>query len=130
MPKLEVGEATQVEIQYTIEEVKSKLVNWLNKTKFKQDWAEQISVNGGMAILYLYTNENMYRISASVTGYLGCVVTSRKSLPGESWLRSRDLADGRLNDDTWQSIIMDILGHEILNVDEFMSSASLLSEVN
>ena len=49
-------------------------------------------------------------------GYLGAVVSNRKSWAGETWTRGSDLADGGYNDETWQCIMADIIGHEMVRL--------------
>jgi len=49
-------------------------------------------------------------------GYLGCVVMSRQPLAGEDWARGRDLADGPYCEETWNEIVHDILGYELVRL--------------
>ena len=49
-------------------------------------------------------------------GYLGAVVSNRKSWAGEDWKRGSDLADGPYNNKTWQRIMADIIGHEMVRL--------------
>ena len=70
----------------------------------------------------LYTNEHVYAISAVETPdisrtYLGCIMGRRKSNPGERHTRGRDLSDGKLTDETWMSIMGDIISIEMQELD-------------
>ena len=49
-------------------------------------------------------------------GYLGAVVSNRKDWAGETWKRGADLADGPYNNETWQRIMADIIGHEMVRL--------------
>lgn len=66
----------------------------------------------------LYTDNNVYSINARVGDrtYLGCVANSRKPRAGEDWTRGNDLADGDLSIDTWNNILADIIGYELVRV--------------
>ena len=50
------------------------------------------------------------------SGYLGAVVSSRKPRAGEDWTRGTDLADGSYSKETWQRIMADIIGHEMVRL--------------
>lgn len=62
-------------------------------------------------------------------GYLGCVRDSLKMLPGESWTRGRDLADGKFNRSTWDRILRDIVRSEIRMLSPYMRSGRPALEV-
>jgi len=49
-------------------------------------------------------------------GYLGCTLTARTPLAGEDWTRGRDLADGAYSEATWNEIVHDILGYELVRL--------------
>jgi hypothetical protein len=49
-------------------------------------------------------------------GYLGCTASTRKPRAGEDWPRGNDLADGPLSEETWHSILADIVGYELVRV--------------
>jgi hypothetical protein len=49
----------------------------------------------------------------SDTGYLGCVMSDRLPLAGETWTRGSDLADGSFSRATWDRIVQDILSAEL-----------------
>jgi hypothetical protein len=60
----------------------------------------------------LYTSDNLYSITLN-KNYLGCMVSNRKSYPGESWERGRDLPDGEFNKETWYNILNKMFGCEL-----------------
>jgi hypothetical protein len=45
--------------------------------------------------------------------YMCCEYSNRNPLPGETWTRGGDLADGLLNKKTWDRIMADILSVEL-----------------
>lgn len=49
-------------------------------------------------------------------GYLGCTSSCRKPRAGEDWHRGSDLSDGLLTEDTWRSILGDIISYEMVRV--------------
>lgn len=63
--------------------------------------------------VYLYTREHYYAIDVTTGGYLGCVYSNRKPLPGETWLRGRDLSDGSFTHKNWIRIMSDIIWCEL-----------------
>lgn len=67
---------------------------------------------------YLFcTNEHTYKISVTST-YLGCIATSNRRRPGESWNRGNDLPDGKFCLDTWLRIKDAILNYELVYLAE------------
>lgn len=70
----------------------------------------------------LYTKENVYCITVRPpvpgkdNGYMGCIASARTPLPGESWTRGSDLADGKCNADTWHDIMTDIVSFELVKL--------------
>lgn len=78
----------------------------INYFKFRKLSDERLRV-------YLYTTNNYYAIDATTGGYLGCVISNRRSRPGETWLRGRDLADGGFHWKTWNHIKSDIIWCEL-----------------
>ena len=50
------------------------------------------------------------------SGYLGAVVSIRKLRAGENYPRGTDVADGPYNQETWQRIMADIIGHEMVRL--------------
>lgn len=77
-----------------------------NYFRFKKLSDERVRV-------YLYTKEHYYAIDVTTGGYLGCVYSNRKSLPGETWLRGRDLSDGSHTHKNWVRIMSDIIWCEL-----------------
>ena len=71
----------------------------------------------------LYTSEHVYNIKAVErsgkleNSYLGCIMSNRKSRPGENHTRGADLADGKLCKDTWVRILGDIVSIEMKELD-------------
>lgn len=86
-------------------------------------------INEGRIRAYLYTDGNCYAIDATQTGYLGCVVSARKPRPGEDWTRGHDLADGKLNDETWNRILRDIIAYELKTISDYILNPPQNSEV-
>ena len=69
----------------------------------------------------LWTAEHSYGIRARLpceqdNGYLGCVVSARKPLAGESWTRGNDLPDGSYSEKTWREIVNGMLAYELVKV--------------
>jgi len=67
----------------------------------------------------LYTDGHSYHITAT-NGYLGCGVSCRKPRPGEDWTRGSDLADGGLDDTTWNRILRDIIVYELKTISDYI----------
>lgn len=102
-----------------IETIKSQLTEWLNRGKYTKNWADHMAVvdeseKDGCVKIALFTDNNTNTISATINGYLGCMVTSRKPLAGETWTRGSDLADGKFGIETWTNILSDILSYELV----------------
>lgn len=49
-------------------------------------------------------------------GHLGCTVATRKPRAGEKYARGNDLSDGHLSEDTWRSIMGDIISYELVHI--------------
>lgn len=68
---------------------------------------------------YFYSNDYVYTISGckanknNIGGYLGCIVSTRKSRPGENWHRGHDLPDGPYSKETFDLIIHKIIANEL-----------------
>jgi len=86
--------------------------------------SEAVSMDGSSLVkrYYLYTDNYKYSITARIyengRSYLGCVVSARKSLPGENWHRGNDLADGKFTYETWLKILNDIVAYELVPLAE------------
>lgn len=89
-----------------------------------------IANKGDRISIRFYTRRNVYFISAKMgdqwraeedsdgmktddDDYLGCQVTCRTPEAGEWWNRGRDLADGPYSRETFEHILLDIIGYEI-----------------
>lgn len=106
--------------------VKKDLRRWFLKDcgpKYKDD--DCITIEGETGKLKLYTDTNEYSITArpsvdqgpdQESGYLGCVVSSRKPRAGETWTRGNDLPDGVYSDETATSILKGILNYELVKI--------------
>lgn len=68
-----------------------------------------------------YTIDHVYSVSAverdGEPGYLGCIASKRAPLAGEDHTRGSDLADGPLSEETWHSILGDIVSYELQPLD-------------
>jgi len=93
------------------------------------DFFQEISGSGGpneiIRKVCFYTEENQYFITAierngSDKHYLGCSVSSRKSRPGEDWIRGNDLPDGPFTKKTWDRIVYAIVSYEIVKLSPFL----------
>lgn len=60
----------------------------------------------GFRVIIL-TAKHRYAVVAK-PHYLGCVCSNREPLPGETWTRGCDLADGKRTVGTWHRIVADI----------------------
>jgi len=102
-----------------------KLFEWLTGGKFRLPLAANadrlpvIRVDDGYNVR-LYTDRHVYHIIAYPPGrpdgksYLGCTASTRKPRAGESHGRGNDLADGPFTDETWHSILADIVSYELV----------------
>ncbi len=106
---------------------KEQLIKWLSRTKYYtsvdlesyiRTAGEDDPHEGDTHRITLYTANYEYHIVATGgSDYLGCTMNARKPLPGEDWTRGRDLADGKLNDETWCHILSDIVAYELVEGD-------------
>lgn len=73
-----------------------------------------------IGLVIIYTRTYSYSIKARVQigqpGYLGCQVSARKPLAGETHTRGNDLADGFFTEATWQQIKSDIINYELVKI--------------
>jgi hypothetical protein len=72
-------------------------------------------------VFRIYTDTNIYNFVAEEKSdyrlsYLGCTSACRKPRAGEDWNRGNDLADGPLDENTWQKILADIVSYEMVKV--------------
>lgn len=94
------------------EEMVGQLTEWLRPyIRYGQPWRLE-RLDGDAGRLLLATEANNYSIRFHAGRYLGCVATSRKTRPGETWLRGNDLPDGPFGGETFQQIMQGILAYE------------------
>jgi len=80
-------------------------------TTHRSEWHRANHVN------YIFcTAEHRYSISATPT-YLGCIASSTRERPGETWTRGNDLPDGKFCRETWEAIKNRIIGYEMVKLD-------------
>lgn len=101
-----------LEYQEKLFEFTDELTRW-GKAKFLWEYGRDYTN------VKFYTGGNQYHIRATPT-YLGCTVSSRKSRPGEDWNRGNDLADGKLNKETWDLILRDIVAYELKSISDYI----------
>jgi len=105
-----------------------ELARWLNAIVGRFEKAALIFYHkeDKGVVIKLFTETHSYHITArrrdktkgeKDLGYLGCVVSTRKPLVGESWTRGSDLADGIYSEQTWINILCDIVGYEMMPLD-------------
>ncbi len=88
----------------------------------RNDWVIEKQLDDRVRF-YLFTNNYKYSIDVkedSNGGYLGCVMSKRKSRAGEDWIRGRDLPDGKLNVNTWTRILYGIIGNELEMISDYI----------
>ena len=97
------------------EELKAKLEEWLggilwgNGAKFRFEQFE----GAPQGRVTFCTAMNTYTLSFKEGG-LGCVVSSRIQRAGETWTRGNDLHDGPFSRETFDAIMRDIIGYELV----------------
>lgn len=102
--------------------MKEQLIEWMGEMKhgYKDSdlylYEESILSEEDTIRIRLYTEKNEYCIVATVDGYLGCIGSSRKPRAGEDWTRGNDLADGDFSKETWNRILGDIVGYELVRI--------------
>jgi hypothetical protein len=84
--------------------------------------------------LCFYTEDNCYFINVVVRKnegkhYIGCQVNSRKSRPGEDWIRGNDLSDGPFSKETWDRIIYAIVRYELVKLTPYKKPESIPEDV-
>lgn len=65
--------------------------------------------------LTLVTAANTYAIRIS-PDYMGCIALARVSVAGENHLRGSDLHDGKFGRATWDRIMLEIIGYEMVEI--------------
>jgi len=106
-----------------------ELARWLNAIIARFEKAALIFYHkeDKKVVIKLFTETHSYHIVArrrdkknkdeNNLGYLGCTVSTRKPLIGETWTRGNDLADGIYSEQTWINILCDIVGYEMKPLD-------------
>ena len=92
----------------------------LEGAKFGRDSKFIWKYDEGRTNVTLYTDGHSYHITATDTDWLGCGVSCRKPRPGEDWTRGSDLADGKLNEKTWNRILRDIIAYELKTISDYI----------
>jgi hypothetical protein len=99
------------------------VLEWLRACRYLKSSNIQIDENTENELrIKLYTATHAYSIHAfSISGhrpngYLGCMGSTRMPRAGEDHTRGNDLADGPLNKDTFDAIMADIVGYEIVDL--------------
>ena len=113
----------------TYQERKAEIENWLKELRlwksgevFRFEEREE-----GRGRLTFCTAANTYSISFT-DAYLGGGVSSRTVRPGESWTRGNDIHDGKFSRETWDHILRDILGYELVALDPVMEQVATPAE--
>lgn len=123
----------------TVETVKEQLLQWLAALRFpgsREQWEQHLIVEEHGYRVLLYTQDHMYAIVAKADrpgpdarrAYLGCMVSARKPRAGEDWTRGNDLADGPFSQETWDAILRDIVGYELLNLKDVRTRQEIEAE--
>jgi hypothetical protein len=93
------------------------LKKWFSRMKFGYENILTL-LNEDSVTLKLFTGETEFTINAKPLkengdSYLGCTSSARKPLVGETWTRGSDLYDGEYSEDTFNRIMLDIVGHSL-----------------
>lgn len=83
--------------------------------------------NDGTYAIKLCSEKHEYCISVH-NDYIGCVYNCRYRKPLEDWHRGNDLKDGKLNTETIDGILWDILRTELIPIKEISTQAPLAEE--
>jgi len=105
----------------TIPELKAKFKKFLEPSNYLE-FIEVAENTGDKFRCYLYTTSYRYHIVAhddSGGNYLGCTCSCRTPLPGENHTRGSDLADGKLTEETFNEILIDIVRNELCKLSEY-----------
>jgi hypothetical protein len=115
-------ELNSLEKELSLKEVHDRLWNLVDKNPDKINILDYRETNLDVQI---YTEKCRYSIHANSDdygntkirySYLGCVLSCRNVIPGECWLRGRDLPDGPCTEKTWQEIVQFILNQELVSL--------------
>ena len=113
-------------------EMQEELEGWLKELRLWGEGAERFrfeECEGGQdeqdrGRLTFCTSRNTYYVSFS-DDYLGCIVSSRITRPGETWLRGNDLPDGKFTRETWDKILNGIFAYELVPLDSPVRSPEI-----
>jgi hypothetical protein len=106
------------------------LVDWLMRFKYFSPKQVYVVVNTtDRFTVNLYTADHIYHITTTSSGYLGCTTTTRRQRPGEVWNRGSDLPDGEFSEDTLVDIIGAIVGYELKDVVNVVTSKATTPKV-
>jgi hypothetical protein len=98
------------------------VLTWIRRDFYRFSGEDHIDVcnrTDSELKVILYTDVNKYTIVAKNTensNYLGAVGGSRKPRAGENHTRGNDLADGPLDEKTWERIKNDIISFELVRI--------------
>ncbi len=103
-------------------DVKAWLFDLLDNMKYRREnWQEYVireDNESNVLKLKLYTDRHHYIISIGfkTSDYITCVATARRQRPGESFFRNNDLHNGRLNEDSFNRVMSDIVSYELCSL--------------
>ena len=89
-----------------------EFVNWLEESNCPDEYKGKVVI---------YTHDNEYYITfinnkKDNKTYMGCTVSKRKPIAGETWTRGNDLPDGDFSLDTWNKIKDSIIAYELVKI--------------
>ena len=94
-----------------------KMERWVQRLKESDDPESRES----SLVVRIYTRERRYQIKAVArfdgSDYLGCGMSLRAPLAGETHTRGRDLPDGSLTEETWLLILSAIIREELVRLE-------------
>jgi len=113
-----MGELISGELQEIRSEFGRELWAWLTDFKpYREARIEVVRNTPEEFTIRLYTEKHRYNIRAT-KDYLGCIMMNRSPVPGETWVRGRDLPDGRFSKDTLFEILSSIVFEELERITE------------
>ena len=107
-------------------ELRKQLIEWMILYVYdwspatKQKWEDYITddPDNNRFRMLIYTDKNSYSISVHYSEdgkhYLGCIASARKPRAGEDWTRGNDLPDGDFSIETFNKIMLKIVGYEMI----------------
>ncbi len=97
-----------------------QLEQWLRQRGFKPKhlrWEQLVSEGDARGRVVFATTKNNYFLTFTDT-YLGLVVSSRVTRPGEDWTRGNDLPDGDFSEETLDKAVKAVLLYELREVSD------------